>query len=1028
MPGAGGKVVGGFELIEEVGRGAMGVVFKARQTALDRTVALKFLPQHLAQDEKKVERFLREARAAGKVSHANVVAVYDVGQAGGLYYIAMEFVDGTTAYKKLQALGPLPEAEVVSIGVQVAQALKAAHAAGVLHRDVKPDNFLLDLTGHVRLADLGLARIMRGDEESHLTQEGAAIGSPHYMSPEAARGEKVDIRSDLYSLGASLYLLATGYTLFTGPTTAAILLKVVSERPQPVRELNPRLSPALATVIDKLVQKRPERRYPDAEHVIAALDQAVSGTSRHPLPGHVATEGQRAVKVRAGRTTGPVDSVRPRTRALARPRSQTGLYVGIGVSVLVVAGGGFFLAQRGGGERPAPNAAGAVDVATDSLGAKESVPPARAEGAAGAEAQKAYKTLAAGHAERLAANPAELAAAWEKFVKDYPLAPQGALAQERAGQARARAKMIAAEYQQAVQQADEALARMDLAAAGGALAAFAKKHPGVPEVALAEKKAAELREHFMASLKAEAGKARAEAERGDVDAVVARLLKLKAELPPEVSEQAGVPAALAAVERVKEDRGRAARDLAADLKRLDEAYQAAAGWVRDRDPRFQFAKAAQAFRTAGLGLVTDPGRSSAGAWAQRFERAGKCWDALRHAVLDGKKPELQALGQFNVPGRVSGWSENGLNYESPKLPAGGQVVPWRAVSAQNVMELAKALGGGRDGEPLDLGFLALAVGAYGDAVSLLDPEKLADAAQKALAQDAFQRAQMEGREELAARALATAKAAQERQDRAAAAQSLSRLVEGGLFAQTRFAQGHAAEIAALNTWAGQAPSSSSATAPATDAPATAAAGGAASTAAPRPSQPAVADAAGETSPEILAELQKAGWETVQGTWTAHPAVKGFYKVRNGKLTLNAADAAISFSFQLEKDAKCAVLVRCGGDRPIPPVVRDGSYPIAPGYGVVLNNIASQFYVSFASTTMLLTTKVGDYPAGTPIRKRGEWPMQEGGHELLVQVQGKSMNLDLDGHRLGIPDLNPGGSVMLVIEGSANVKIPQVKKL
>ena len=238
------KSLGGFELIQKIGQGGMGSVFKAKQTSLDRIVALKVLPPSIAQNNPVfVERFIREARTSAKLNHPNVVQGIEVGKdtATGLYYFAMEFVDGPTAKVLLKQQGTMPEARALEIILGVAQALTCAERAGIVHRDIKPDNILLTLKGEVKLADLGLARgnfdasldvntegVKKPEGSTHidLTQAGSTIGPPSYRAPEQVRGdlEHRDVRPDLYALGCfTLFHLLTGKPPFVAQTMAAIM-------------------------------------------------------------------------------------------------------------------------------------------------------------------------------------------------------------------------------------------------------------------------------------------------------------------------------------------------------------------------------------------------------------------------------------------------------------------------------------------------------------------------------------------------------------------------------------------------------------------------------------------------------------------------------------------------------------------------------------------------------------------------------------------------------------------------------------
>jgi serine/threonine protein kinase len=269
-----GQTIAGYRIHEELGRGGMGVVFRAQQLSVDRPVAIKFLAAQKAEDQRSVARFLREAKAAGKLAHPNVVSVYDAGNSDGLHYIVMELIDGPSAQKRIRERGAFSEEETLAIAAQIAEALRFAHGHGILHRDVKPDNFLIDARGQVRLADLGLARFVSGAGNStELTQDGATLGTPRYMSPEQCKGSNVDARSDLYSLGASMYMLATGKPPFEGPGPGAVIARVLSEPPAPVQQANPNLSPDFVALVERLMQKDPSRRYASAEEVVTAIQR-----------------------------------------------------------------------------------------------------------------------------------------------------------------------------------------------------------------------------------------------------------------------------------------------------------------------------------------------------------------------------------------------------------------------------------------------------------------------------------------------------------------------------------------------------------------------------------------------------------------------------------------------------------------------------------------------------------------------------------------------------------------------------------
>lgn len=267
-----GQTIGQYRLLERIGQGGMATVYKAYQPSLDRYVAIKVLATHMANDPNFAARFRREAQAIARLNHPNILPVYDFGQEGELIYIAMRYVEGGTLKEMLGE--PLPLDRVVEIITQVGGALHYAHQLGIVHRDVKPSNVLMDKGEWALLHDFGLAKIM--ETSVQLTVTGVGMGTPTYMSPEQGQGEKVDARSDIYSLGILLYEMVTGQVPFDAETPIAVLLQHINE-PLPLpRQVYPQLSESIERVILKAVSKNPDDRYQTAAEMVTALQQALA--------------------------------------------------------------------------------------------------------------------------------------------------------------------------------------------------------------------------------------------------------------------------------------------------------------------------------------------------------------------------------------------------------------------------------------------------------------------------------------------------------------------------------------------------------------------------------------------------------------------------------------------------------------------------------------------------------------------------------------------------------------------------------
>jgi hypothetical protein len=257
-----GQQFAGYEIVAELGRGGMGAVYEAREILLQRVVALKILPPHLATDENFIARFQAEAVAAARLNHPNIVHVYAAGEEQGIDYIAMELVPGETIQDRVRRCGRLPMTEALDVAFHVATALQHAwQTAQMVHRDVKPENILLAENGVVKLGDFGLAKILR-EGSSSATATGHVMGSPHYISPEQARGQRdLDHRADIYSLGCALHYMLTGRTVYEGPDFISIVLKHINESPAPLNTLLPHCPEALSRLLSQMIAKERDDRF-----------------------------------------------------------------------------------------------------------------------------------------------------------------------------------------------------------------------------------------------------------------------------------------------------------------------------------------------------------------------------------------------------------------------------------------------------------------------------------------------------------------------------------------------------------------------------------------------------------------------------------------------------------------------------------------------------------------------------------------------------------------------------------------------
>ena len=647
-----GATVGGHRIERRLGRGAVGTVYLAQQLSIDRPVAFKILAPHLAGDANFVSSFLEEAKAAGRLNHPNVVQVYDAGRGGHSVYISMEYLEGGSVEDLLLKETRLAPAVAVPMAIDAAEALSFAERQQIVHRDIKPGNLLISSDGKVKIGDLGIAADLR---RPGAAMGGRVVGSPRYMAPEQARGEKVDHRADIYALGATLYKMLCGESPYEGNTIKEIIVAKLERDPPPLRQKAPEVPAPLASVVHGMLARDPARRYSSAHEVEEALS--------------------RAMRIQA-----PVRRQRPVRIVARRSKSPMGVLAGIGVAAIALIV--FLVVLKNAGPGAARKEEGPIAGAGGSSARLEgdgSEARSPGEASAGSEVfglKEVGKVFLDWRERRITAEEAE--ARLTDISRSYPQAAVKAQTEStrrdiRKGAAE-RGKELSAAVAELGGRLKKRIEEGDLRGAGAILAQFEKEHP--------EGRTSAERKMLDDAVSALVAKCKSEIEpllkEERFDEALKNVSALEAKVPPEKQEEV---AALRRTVEIKESR----------LRDREAALQAAAGPVRSAIAALDFGAASKLLEESGGAASARPSFLS-----EELTLTREAWTKIQGALAPGKSLRLrfrpgplekQPAGQY----RVESLKGAALRVQ-PSGKKSFVTLPVSALETENLLELLGSTG------------------------------------------------------------------------------------------------------------------------------------------------------------------------------------------------------------------------------------------------------------------------------------------------------------------------------------------------